>query len=343
MLLKQVSAPAGCAVVRAYQGLEGTAVRFFAKDSPEHTSWTRALLIAVPCVLLGYVARLLVDLLIQGQVPFVTFYPAVMAASLIAGFRAGLIVVVLSTPLVVFAFGVQYPYATTIVWVVLASVVAVGCGLAQELRARIRVERDELAQTKQKLELVVREQTHRARNTFAILSALAQQSAQGATNVEEFRDRLTERVRALSSAYSLMSTSEPEGPVLLDSLVRLALAPFTGSYGTRLNVSGGPVVQFAPSAAIPLALCLHELATNAVKYGALSNESGQVDCSWFERAPGAYTLVWVESGGPMVENPRSTGFGTRMIGAALNGVPGGGAILKFNPDGVRCELAFNSH
>ena len=75
-----------------------------------------------------------------------------------------------------------------------------------------------------------------------------------------------------------------------------ALAPFTGSYGTRLNVSGGPVVKFAPSAAIPLALCLHELATNAVKYGALSNESGQVDCSWFERAPGAYTLVWVESG-----------------------------------------------
>ncbi|MDP3494113.1 MAG: HWE histidine kinase domain-containing protein [Hyphomonadaceae bacterium] len=310
-------------------------------DNPEHTSWVGALLVAVPCVLLGYVARLLVDMAIQGQVPFVTFYPAVMAASLIAGFRAGLLVVLLSTPLVVFAFGVQYPIATTIVWLVLASVVAVGCGLAQELRARIRAERDELAATKQKLELVIREQTHRAHNTFAILNALAQQSAQGATNVEEFRDRLTERVRALSSAYSLMSASEPEGPLLLDSLVALALAPFTGSYGARLKISGGPVVRFAPSAAIPLALCLHELATNAVKYGALSVGSGQVDCSWFERGPGAYTLLWVESSGPRVDNPRSSGFGTRMIGAALNGVPGGGAVLKFNPDGVRCELAFN--
>lgn len=318
-------------------------MRLFANGRPEHTGWIRALLVAAPCVLLGYIARLLVDILIQGQVPFVTFYPAVMAASLIAGFRSGLLVVLLSTPLVVFAFDVQYPYATTIVWLVLASVVAVGCGLAHELRAKIRAQRDELAVTKQKLELVIREQSHRARNTFAILNALAQQSAQGATNVEEFRDRLTERVRALSSAYSLMSTSEPEAPVSLDSLVPLALAPFTGSFGARLKVSGGPVVQFAPSAAIPLALCLHELATNAVKYGALSNDSGQVDCSWIERSPGAYTLIWAESGGPKVNRPHASGFGTRMIGAALNGVPGGGAVLKFDPDGVRCELAFNSN
>ena len=318
-------------------------MRIFANNSPRHTSWARALLVAAPCVLLGYIARLLVDMLIPGQVPFVTFYPTVMAASLIAGFRAGLLVVVLSTPFVVFAFDVQHPYATTIVWLLLASVVAVGCGLAHDLRAKMRAERDELAATKQKLELVIREQSHRARNTFAILNALAQQSAVGATNVEEFRDRLIERVRALSSAYSLMSTSEPDAPLLLDSLVSLALAPFTGSYGARLNVTGGPVVRFAPSAAIPLALCLHELATNAVKYGALSSENGRVDCSWFERGPGAYTLLWVESGGPKVDHPRSSGFGTRMIGAALNGVPGGGAVLKFNPDGVRCELSFNSN
>lgn len=316
-------------------------MRFFANNSPEHTSWARAFLVAIACVAAGYLARLLVDTLISGQVPFVTFYPAVMAASLIAGFRAGLIVVVLSTPLAVLAFGVQYPYATTAVWLVLASVVAAGCGLAHELRARMRIERDELAQTKQKLELVIREQSHRAKNTFAILSALAQQSARGATNVEDFRDRLTERVRALSSAYSLMSSSEPDAPVLLDKLVSLALAPFSESFGPRLKVSGGPTVQFAPSAAIPLALCLHELATNAVKYGALSKGGGQVECDWFERAPGAYTLRWVEVGGPRVDKPRASGFGTRMIGAALNGVPGGGAVLKFEAEGVRCELAFN--
>lgn len=317
-------------------------MRLFANKTPEYTSWARALLVALPCVLAGYLARLLVDSLITGQVPFVTFYPAVMAASLIAGFRAGLITVLLSTPLAVLAFGSQYPYATTAVWLVLASVVAVGCGVAHELRARLRVERDELAQTKQKLELVIREQTHRATNTFAILSALTQQSAQGATNIEDFRDRLTERVRALSSAYSLMSSNDPDSPVQLDNLVKLSLAPFSESFGPRLNVSSGPVVLFAPSAAIPLALCLHELATNAVKYGALSCGSGQVTCDWYERAPGAWALRWSETGGPKVEKPRSSGFGTRMISAALNGVPGGGAVLKFEPEGVRCELAFNA-
>lgn len=313
------------------------------KSNPEQTSWVRAALVALPCIVAGYLARLLVDTLIAGQVPFVTFYPAVMASSLIAGFRAGLLTVAGSTPLAVLAFGIQYPYATTIIWLVLASVVAAGCGLAHELRARLQVERDELARTKKKLELVIHEQAHRAKNTFAILNALAQQSAQGAVNVEDFRDRLTERVRALSSAYSLMSSSEPDAPVLLEELVGLALAPFSVSYANRLRVSGGPSVRFAPSAAIPLALCLHELATNAVKYGALSTNAGQVECDWVERAPGAYTLRWMETGGPVVEKPRSSGFGTRLIGAALNGVPGGGAILKFEPDGVRCELAFNSN
>lgn len=330
------------AVVAWCDRLTGDAVRLFASKNPEHTTWLRALLVAAPWIIAGYLARLLIDALIQGQVPFVTFYPAVMGASLMAGFRAGLLVVIFSTPLAVAAFGVQYPIATTAVWLVLASVVAAGCGLAHELRARLRVERDELERTRQKLELVIREQAHRAKNTFAILSALAQQSAHGATNVEDFRDRLTERVRALSSAYSLMSSTEPDSPVLLDRLVALALAPFTESFGRRLSISEGPVVRFAPSAAIPLALCLHELATNAVKYGALSNADGQVTCDWFERAPGAYTLRWRESGGPKVENPRSTGFGTRMISAALNGVPGGGAVLKFDPGGVCCELAFNS-
>ena len=142
--------------------------------------------------------------------------------------------------------------------------------------------RGDYAEAKALLEraLVIREQTHRAKNTFAILSALAQQSAHGATNVEDFRDRLTERVRALSSAYSLMSASEPDAPVELGELVRLALSPFTDAYMARLRIVGGPVVRFAPSAAIPLALCLHELATNAVKHGALSAPEGRLRLGW---------------------------------------------------------------
>ena len=104
---------------------------------------------------------------------------------------------------------------------------------------------------------------------------------------------------------------------------------------------GGRPVLLAPSAAIPLSLCLHELATNAVKYGALSASDGKVECDWIERSPGVFTLRWTENGGPAVSQPRSSGFGTRLISAALNGVPGGAALLKFEPGGVRCELAFS--
>ena len=316
-------------------------MRVFSEDAPRRRAWLKAVLVAIPCVLGGYLARLLIDSFIHGQVPFVTFYPAVIAASLIAGLRSGLLVILISTPLAVTAFEGQYPYATTFIWLILAGIVAAGCGVAQELRERWRAERDELAKTKQKLELVIKEQAHRAKNTFAILNALAAQSAQGASNVEEFRDRLIERVKALSAAYSLMSSAEPDSPVELEKLVELALAPFSTSYRDRLTVPGGPAVMLAPSAAIPISLCLHELATNAVKYGALSTDGGRVDCDWIERTPGAFTLRWTENGGPQVSQPRSSGFGTRLISAALNGVPGGSALLKFEPQGVRCELGFN--
>jgi two-component sensor histidine kinase len=302
--------------------------------------WLFAIAVAAACVVAGFIARLLVDVLIHGEVPFVTFYPAVMAASLIAGYRSGFAAVALSTPFAVFAFGAQYPIMTTVVWLVLASVVALGCGLAHDLRKRLKAERDELARTKQKLELVIQEQAHRAKNTFAILNALAAQSAKDATNVEDYRDRLIERVRALSAAYSLMSSAEPDAPLALDTLVKLALAPFDG-FAERLNIAGGPDVKVAPSTAIPISLCLHELATNAVKYGALSAPGGKVDCAWMERSPGAYLLRWMETGGPKVAKPRASGFGTRLISAALNGVPGGSAVLHFEPEGVLCELAFH--
>ena len=316
-------------------------VQLFKQEPAIQVSWAHAALVAAPCVLAGYLVRLLIDQLIPDQVPFVTFYPAVIAASLIAGFRAGFLTIVLATPLAVWAFQGEYPVATTIIWLVLATIVAVGCGVSQELSASLRTERDELEKTKQKLELVVREQTHRAKNTFAILNALAAQSAQGAANVEDFRDRLIERIRALSSAYSLLSISDTDEPVSLQKLAEVALAPFSSAYRDRLDIPGGPDVKLAPSAAIPISLCLHELATNAVKHGALSAEGGRVHCNWAERSPGVFVLRWQEHGGPRADTPRSAGFGTRLIGAALNGVPGGSAMLKFEAEGVSCELNFN--
>lgn len=301
--------------------------------------WIFAIFVAAASLLAGYLLRLAIDGLIKDQVPFVTFYPAVMAAALIAGIRSGILAVIFATPLASTAFG-TYPIAATVIWLVLASVVAIGCGLAHELRIRLRKERDALEQTREKLQLVIGEQTHRAKNTFAILNALAQQSAQGASNIEDFRDRLIARIQALSSAYNLMSAVEGDNPVDVLQLAGSVLAPFRDTYAERLDVSGGSGAFLAPSAAIPIALCLHELATNAVKYGALSSTEGKVTVSWSEASPDIVVLKWVESGGPPVERPRGSGFGSRLIGAALNGVPGGSATLKFHADGVTCDLAF---
>jgi two-component sensor histidine kinase len=304
-------------------------------------SWLRSGLIAVACVAVGALARMGLDLVIHGQVPFATFYPAVIAAGLIAGVRAGVIAVILATPLAVFAFDAQYPIATTVVWCLMASVVAVGAGTARDLGAKVKAERDELARTQAKLELVVREQVHRAKNTLAVLTALANQSAQGASSVEDFRDKLVDRIRALSAAYGMLSAQETDAPLPLAEIVETALGPFRTAHAERLAIIGGPEALLAPSAGIPLTLCLNELATNAVKYGALGPDGrGRVECAWAGTAAGAFVLRWREIDGPTVIPPLATGLGKRMIETALRGMPGGKAELRFLPAGVECDLSF---
>jgi two-component sensor histidine kinase len=306
-----------------------------------HFGWLRSSAIAIACVAIGYLARLGIDALIHGQVPFVTFYPAVVAAGLIGGVRSGVIAVIVATPLAIFAFDVQYPVATTLIWCTMSSIVAIAVGSVRELTHKLKAERDELERTRAKLELVVREQVHRARNTLSVLTALAGQSAQGATTVEEYRDRLIERVRALSAAYAMLSAKQQDAPLDLAEIIETALGPFRASYGGRLLISGGPSAHLAPSVGIPLTLCLNELATNAVKYGALGEgKPGSVACDWSETSPGHFLLRWRERDGPEVATPTRTGFGSRMIEAALRGVPGGKAELRFAPNGVECDLAF---
>lgn len=314
-----------------------------AQPSRVAMNWLSSSLIAAGCVAAGFLARLGLDLLIHGQVPFVTFYPAVIAAGLFGGVRAGVIAVLLSTPVAVWAFGAQYPIATTIIWCVMASIVAVAGGSVRDLTARLRAERDELARTQAKLELVLKEQVHRAKNTLSVLTALANQSAQGANSIEDFRERLTARIRALSAAYGMLSAQEHNVPLDLARVVETALGPFRTAHEGRLVIQPGPQVLLAPSSGIPLTLCLNELATNAVKYGALIDEGeGRVECDWLEASPGMFQLRWREIDGPRVPPPLSKGFGSRMIEQALRGMPGGKVELRYLPAGVECDLTFES-
>jgi two-component sensor histidine kinase len=142
----------------------------------------------------------------------------------------------------------------------------------------------------------------------------------------------------MANAHALLSRGRWQGASLAD-LVHKELAPWAGTGNTTVE---GPEVLLAPAATQPMAIVLHELATNASKYGALTTPHGRISVRWSVRregdAPGALVLDWIESGGPAVTAPRQPGYGT---GAIRNLIPyeiGGRVELAFDTEGVRCRI-----
>jgi PAS domain S-box-containing protein len=183
---------------------------------------------------------------------------------------------------------------------------------------------------------VARELEHRVKNIFGLMQALVRQSARSAESVGQYQETLEARLQALSQAQNLLTAATGDGVVDLRALVGAALEPF----GIERNGGGarGPDVAVKSNLAVPLALMLHELGTNAAKYGALSGPEGRVDVDW-EAEAGQVRLRWRERDGPPVLPPQSKGFGSRLIGTALGG-HGGRAELRFEPGGVCCDMSF---
>lgn len=191
----------------------------------------------------------------------------------------------------------------------------------------------------QQNDLLMREVNHRAKNLLTLVAAIARQTA--ATRPDDFVVRFEERIRALSSSHDLLVHSGWKGVALTD-LVRSQLAHFQDLLGSRITVSGAPIT-ISPAAAQSLGIAIHELATNAGKYGALSNGDGRVDVGWaLDRAEDRFSMSWVESGGPPVRQPERRGFGIlairRMSELALEAEVG----LDFDPAGIRWQLSCTS-
>lgn len=182
--------------------------------------------------------------------------------------------------------------------------------------------------------LLMAELDHRVKNILANVSAIAKLSSKKVTTVAEFVAALDARIQAISRAHGLLRRDSWVGINLADFVEEL-LVPFHSRQGQNIIIEGD-VINLRPKAAQSLALALHELATNAVKYGALSVLDGKVRISW-ERLPGAemetVKLVWREADGPPVKAPTGTGFGMTAIRAAAAEL---GASLRydFHPDGV---------
>ena len=180
----------------------------------------------------------------------------------------------------------------------------------------------ERKQADEQLRLLLREVNHRGKNMLGLVQAVARQTA--AARPGEFVERFAERLQALAANQDLLVKSEWRG-VRLDDLVRSQLAHFADLVGRRIRVEG-PEVMLTPGAAQAIGMSVHELATNAGKYGALSTAAGTIDIAWsIETVPDGrrFAMSWREAGGPEVVPPARQGFGsvvtTRMVRMALDG------------------------
>jgi PAS domain S-box-containing protein len=198
-------------------------------------------------------------------------------------------------------------------------------GVSLEITERKRIE--------DRLRLMVHELNHRVKNTLAIVQAIAGQTLRRAE--PSVRQTLEDRLIALAAAHDVL-TRETWAGADLNDIVAASLAPYAGGDDGRYQFSGPPL-RLVPRAALALSMGLHELATNAVKYGALSTDTGRVKVEWIVRGP-SMCLTWSERGGPLVTPPSRRGFGTRLIERSIARDLAGAATISFDPDGVTCVM-----
>jgi len=197
----------------------------------------------------------------------------------------------------------------------------------------VSVEITALKRIEDRLHLMVHELNHRVKNTLATVQAIAGQTLRRAEPA--LHQTLEDRLMALAAAHDVLTREGWEGADL-NEIVAAALAPYGVGEDGRFHFSGPPL-RLVPRAALALSMGLHELATNAVKYGALSSDAGRVDVRWIV-AGQQLRLTWSERGGPPVTPPERYGFGTRLIERSVARDLVGTASIEFATDGVMCVI-----
>lgn len=295
------------------------------RSALESFAWISGLLI-IPVALRAFFDRGELGL------PFLTFWPSLVFASLALRLRYAAVFALLAAMVSqrLFGGGAWFRDVNTarIVFFGLfamsaAMIITTGTLLRRSVRA--------LASVNQQQEMYNRELRHRVRNMLTLIQALASRGPKAASPMDFFKE-FSQRIEGLAAASDLLQIgAEAEGR--LPQLAQQTLAPFDRS--GRIQLSGEPCMLPGASC-IPLIMALHELCTNAVKHGALSNERGRVSLTWFIGPDGATLYVlWAEKDGPPVSAPSREGLGTRLLmpQPGLEGVD-----LNFDPTGVWCEF-----
>jgi PAS domain S-box-containing protein len=189
-------------------------------------------------------------------------------------------------------------------------------------------------------ELLVAELSHRVKNTLATVISIQQQSFSKALSIEDARHSFGARIRALAQTHGRLAEGAWAG-VALKTLLHDELAPYSGDDGGNIRIDG-PAVTLTPKSALTLGMAVHELATNAAKYGALSVKNGLIAIAWTIES-GVLTIHWTERGGPRVTQPSRSGFGRVLLERALASDLQGEVSMDFAPQGLTCTIALPLH
>jgi two-component sensor histidine kinase len=200
-----------------------------------------------------------------------------------------------------------------------------------------RVARDitERKRSEAQISMLAREAEHRAKNLLINVKAIVHLSQ--SDTPKSLKDAIEGRIEALANVHSLFVQSRWTGAEL-GRVVRQELSPYTRE-GEMRTLIDGPTVMLKPDVAQATAVALHELATNAAKYGALSVAEGQVRVEWSRAEDGQLVLRWTEAGGPPVNPPTRRGFGTGLMERMIRDVVNGQVHLDWHAEGLACEIA----
>ena len=207
--------------------------------------------------------------------------------------------------------------------------------LLQVVLRRIEAASRERAKAHERDKLLMAELDHRVKNTLANIQALVTQSSRSAESLTVFVEGLDKRIHSMAKAHSLLTQSRWEG-VSVDGLLREELDAYGQGPGA-VSLDGVDAV-LTPKSALALSLALHELATNAAKFGAFTQPAGRVAVRWHLREDGGLGMSWTEIDGPTVRPPARRGFGSNLIERALAMETGGRATIFYKPGGVVCEI-----
>lgn len=232
--------------------------------------------------------------------------------------------------------GQAWPRARQIFYQRPVTTVELVSGIQAAFLARLR-QRDVRDHIDREVELR-RELNHRVKNILASVASIFEMTRRGAQTLDSFSEDFRGRLGALANVHSAVFHADGDA-VSIGEVVDMTFAPYQLE-GQRRVTADGPLVMLSREAGTTLALCLHELVTNAIKYGGLSTHEGGVSFTWGVEGKELW-MAWVETGGPPVVEPSRAGYGTRYLRAALTSLLGRPPILAFEPEGLRCDARGN--